>query len=175
MIGTVAVVLDPASIVDQLLASCESQPYAELAIATAWLRALAQLHQSHHWQAKGDPFYGDHLLYERLYNEVVPEIDRMAEKAVGLGTAELVNPVKLIRLTQFILESIYLVRPGIPQSSDLAVRSLHAEKCFLAGLVRLIRVLDTRRISTPGIENLLGEIADAHESHCYLLKQRIGV
>ena len=44
------------------------------------LRALALLHQTHHWLSDGPEYYADHLLFERLYNETVEEIDAIGER-----------------------------------------------------------------------------------------------
>ena len=41
----------------------------------AILRALHWSHWTLHWKVKGDPFYGDHLMYQRLYEAVVEEIN----------------------------------------------------------------------------------------------------
>ncbi len=162
------------ALVDQLLMQWDSQPYAELSVTIAWLRALSQIHQSHHWQASADPFYGDHLMFERLYNSVGDQIDSAAEKAVGMGTVDLVEPMKLIRQTELILAAVYFMRPGIPQPTDLASRSLNAEKCFLQALNRISDSLESRNLLTKGVDNMLADFADKHESNCYLLKQRCG-
>ena len=40
--------------------------YAPLAAFLAITEALQMIAHSHHWQTKGENFYGDHLLYQRL-------------------------------------------------------------------------------------------------------------
>src|SRR5271154_7037890 len=55
---------------------------AALYIAT--LKAMALIHQHNHWTTKGNAFYGDHLLFERLYNSTLKDLDLAAEKFVGL-------------------------------------------------------------------------------------------
>lgn len=54
------------------------------ALYIASLKALALIHQHSHWTAKGVTFYGDHLLFERLYNDTLELLDEAAEKFVGL-------------------------------------------------------------------------------------------
>lgn len=75
---------------------------AGLYIAT--LKAMALIHQNSHWTTKGIPFYGDHLLFERLYNSALEDLDLAAEKFIGLFgddclqyemQAELLNKVLL--------------------------------------------------------------------------------
>ena len=158
----------------QLVNEWQGLPYSELAVLLAWTKALATIHQTHHWEASGDPFYGDHLLYERLYNGVSAEVDTVAEKAVGMSTAGLVCPYKQTEQMIKILKVAYFERPGIPQSSDLADRSLHVEYCFQKVLKCVTASLEARGELTPGVDNMLADIADKHEQHCYLLKQRKG-
>jgi hypothetical protein len=164
----------PAELTEQLVSSWNLLPYSELSVALSWLKALSTIHQSHHWQAFSDPFYGDHLMYMRLYDAVQKDVDAMAEKAVGMGTIELVDPVKVLRHTEIILCAIYEARPGIPNPSDLAVRSLTAELQFLKALDRISQLLESRGLLTVGIDNQLAGLADLHEQNIYLLKQRLG-
>lgn len=164
-----------ANLCNQLLMQWEGQPYGELAVLTSWLKALASIHQSHHWQASADPFYGDHLMFDRLYSETNEMVDRVAEKAVGVGSLDLADPMRLIRQTDIIMSAIYFVRPGIPQPTDLAARSLHIEKCLLDAIICLVQSLETRGLMTLGVDNMMAELADKHEGHVYLLRQRCSV
>ena len=61
-------------------------PYSELSTLLGYLVYMAQLHHTNHWIASGDPFYGDHLLFDRLYSAANSEIDTLGEKVVGLGS-----------------------------------------------------------------------------------------
>src|ERR1039457_192217 len=54
------------------------------ALYIASLRAIALVHQLNHWSSKGDTFYGDHLLFERIYKSALEDLDLSAEKFVGI-------------------------------------------------------------------------------------------
>ena len=54
------------------------------------LRAIHWSHWTSHWQARGNPSYSDHLLFERLYKNLEEEIDTLAEKIVSYYGAEAV-------------------------------------------------------------------------------------
>jgi hypothetical protein len=60
----------------------------------------------------------------------------------------------------------------IPQSTDLAKRSMIAEMTFLKVIDHVMSSLDECGLLSNGIDNLLQGIADKHEGHVYLLKQR---
>lgn len=134
-------------------------------------RALAMILQTCHWQSSGDSFYGNHLLFERLYNDVLEEIDSLGERSVGLSD-ELAVDIK----SQFdgmgaFLKKLVPSAGSIPSQSDLIEVALNAEETFLGWVRMSIEVLEKDGSLTPGVENLLGGIADKHEEHVYLLQQ----
>lgn len=139
--------------------------------ATAAARALGIVLQTCHWQASGDAFYGNHLLFERLYNDVIGEIDSLGEKSVGMSDEMSVDIVSQYEGIGAFLKKLLSPRSDVPSSVDLLETALHAEKMFLGWLRMSIQVLEEDGTLTPGVENLLGGIADKHEEHVYLLQQ----
>lgn len=158
-------------VTENMIAEWGNVPYPQLSVAMVYLKFLYAVHQNHHWVASGDPFYGDHLLFQRLYEGVLGEIDSVAEKAIGLGCTENVN-LQLQTSQVMKLVSGYGMTSTIPQSSDLARRSLLAEMNFLAAMKHLCASLNDCCLMTHGLDNLLAGIEDKHEGHVYLLKQR---
>lgn len=157
--------------VENMLVEWGAAPYAQLSVILVKLRFLAMVHQTHHWTAKGDPFYGDHLLFDRLYNAVVAEVDDTAEKAVGLGGVDNVNlPLQLQQLSRLGQE--YGTAMALPVASDLARRSLAAEVGFLRCVAYCVCSLKETGTMTRGLDNMLAGMEDNHERHVYLLKQR---
>jgi len=157
--------------VDNMCSEWGSLPYPQLSVILVHLKFLASIHQNHHWTAKGDPYYGDHLLFERVYSSIPEEIDAIAEKAIGLGTPSNVDLAlqtsQLNRLVQG-----YGVMQTIPQPTELAKRSLAAEQHFLRVVAHLVDSMKEMGTLTRGLDNLLAGIEDKHEGHVYLLKQR---
>lgn len=151
-------------------------PYAELSVLLAQLRATQCIHQTHHWQARGDSFYGDHLLFQRLYEALNDEIDGIAEKAIGLGCVENVQlALQSSQTTRMIDDRAIAARavPGIPTQVDLAKKSLVAELTLLRFCALASQGLDDAGLLTRGLDNMLQGIEDTHEGHVYLLKQRV--
>lgn len=138
-----------------------------LASVAVTLRAVGLMHQAAHWQTKGPNFYGDHLLFERLYGAVGEEIDSVSEKAIALGDSILVCPVKSCELALDLL-SAFGRACDVPDADKLVKLSLEAER----GLLQVLKsaLLDD---VTDGVENLLQAVADKHEGHVYLLQQRL--
>lgn len=157
---------------DNMVAEWGDTPYPQLSVVLVHLKYLAVLHQNHHWTCVGDPYYGDHLLFERLYGNVPVEIDSIAEKAIGLGCTANVD-LQLVHSQLLKLISGSGSATMIPQSTDLAKKSLMAEMNFLAVMKHLCDSLKECGLMTHGLDNLLAGIEDKHEGHVYLLKQRI--
>jgi len=166
------VVVDGSNIViDNMISQWGAVQCAPLSVILVHLKFLNIVHQTHHWTAKGDSFYGDHLLFQRLYEGTNSEIDSIAEKAVGLGSIENVN-LKLVMTQVMQLVQTYASAMSIPQASELAKKSLAAEMCFIQCVKRCVEVLKESSELTSGVDNMLAGFVDAHESNVYLLKQR---
>ena len=171
--NTILVIGEYDSYVVDLCEHWSCLPYCELSVVLSALKSLASIHQSHHWQASGDPSYGDHLLFERLYNATNEHVDSIAEKAVGLGGEDLVCPVKLSEQSLFFTSQACTCNlNNIHLPKEIVMTSLEAEKHFINLLTKCYDSLKKSGMSTLGIENVLQGIADAHESHVYLLQQR---
>ena len=159
-----------AAVLEQGCAAYGNEPMCELAVLLSMLRSTSFIHQAHHWQTRGPQYYGDHLLYERLYTELAESIDGLAERAVGAGDYPLVNPVVS---SKQMSDMIRLVCNGSGQTPEqYVVQSLKSVAATL-GLLRLVYdALGKKKMLTHGIENLLQGVADKLEGQVYLLKQR---
>ena len=156
---------DMAAIIQHCLKLYPNQEYAELGVFLAFLRALTIVHQSHHWQTYGANFMGDHLLFERLYNETNAEVDVVAEKAVGVGGIELTNYFAQLHQIQHFLD-------GVAKGEALTTESRRAEIMLLVSGELILESLNQKGILTTGIEQAIGNVLDLHEGHLYLLQQR---
>jgi len=131
----------------------------------ARLRALFFIHWTAHWQASGPQEYGDHQLFSRLYTAIDAEIDGLAEKMVaGYGN----DAVDLNRGVLLMAKAIV----GAPGKG--VERSLAAEKAFQEWLKAAYEALEKADDLSLGMDNFLQGVADKHETHVYLLKQRAG-
>ena len=46
------------------------------------------VYQVSHWKVKGDDYYGDHLLLQRLYESAQDYVDQLGERLVGTNGFE---------------------------------------------------------------------------------------
>lgn len=146
-----------------------SDPIARLLAAT---RAVAMVHQAHHWQTRGSHYYGDHLLFERLYDGTNADIDALAERAVGAANdPRLVSVLPQIDATHRMAAA--LSPGGLLSPQAMVAKSLQAERAYLSALRTAYQQLEQSGRMTHGISNLLEGVADKHEGFVYLLQQRM--
>lgn len=144
------------------LARDYAQPLMRIILAI--LRAQYLSYQTSHWQARGPGGYGNHLLFQRLYEGVQEEIDTLGEKMVGyFGESAVDLDVSLDLITD--------MAGRWREAGDLFDRGLESES-ELQSALSIFR--DTWPKSTPmplGLDDWLAATANAHESNQYLLQQ----
>lgn len=159
-------------IVQHIKSDFADVPMGTVAALVAFLRAESMVHQAHHWQARGPNSYGDHLLFERIYNGVVEDLDKLAERVVGASHPILAQPVLHAKHVSAVVQSFYSGAPQSPTPDENAMLSLRATLHTLVLLKIVYGALEQQGRLSDGLDNLLQGIADNHEEHAYLLKQR---
>lgn len=143
--------------------------YADLAVWLGFLRALGMIHHSHHWQAMRASFYGDHLLLEKLYKTVQDEVDTVGEKVVGIDSPALTN-----YFLQMSHIKAFMKKVSSRDKSPLIV-SLESEILLIIVGELISDRLKESALFTSGLANMMGDILDRHETHVYLLNQRLAL
>ena len=162
------------AVLDHLMSDYgDGVPMRELAALLSFIQAETTIHQSHHWQTRGEPFFGDHLLFERIYNETYAQIDKLAERMVGSGHHVLAHPILLAKHCSLVVQSFYRDAGENSSSDTYPAFSLRATLRTLIALKVVYATLEKKDQLSHGIDNLLQDMADKHESHVYLLKQRV--
>jgi DNA-binding ferritin-like protein len=136
---------------------------AALYIAT--LKAIAFIHQHNHWTTKGVAFYGDHLLFERLYNSALENLDLAAEKFIGLTGDECVEYELQNSFLHKVL-SKYNNLEGSPIEMSLAV-----EKDFIKLSQDVYHCFEEAGRLSLGLDDMIMAIASKREESIYLLQQ----
>jgi DNA-binding ferritin-like protein len=120
------------------------------------MRALSLYYQNAHWLSKGDNFYSDHKLWERIYKKSVEEVDKIAEKAVGFGFE------------------------NVPAIEGLGLKLTPEEITIQQIMEKEVEFLNLLQTLEPqaehiGVQNLFEDLADSHEENLYLLRRRAAV
>jgi DNA-binding ferritin-like protein len=136
----------------------ENSDSAPLLDILAILTAQRQNYHIAHWTSSGSDFPEYHVLFGDFYDELTDEIDSIGEKIVGQFGSEAIDSSELTQAVQEYLEEWNDVDSSIE-------RGLESEKELQGAIETALE--DT----TPGIENLLQSIADAHEKNQYKLQQ----
>jgi DNA-binding ferritin-like protein len=131
------------------------------------LHSAEQHYELAHWKVCGDSFYGDHLLFERLYDNISDETDALAERLVGLCGHEVLHESRHLRVMYKFMDKWKSV-------SDCPFRrSLYIERSLVKFIEGLHRKMDQSGDLTLGLEDLLAGLASQHETHLYLIQQRL--
>lgn len=129
------------------------------------LQAMREAYQALHWSADGPSAYGDHLLFGRLYDKLVAEVDGLAEKLVGVTRNS--NTVFVTRQMDRMVNRLD------PSVHGTVTGMLQVERTFCQDAVPAAKaVLLSGGELSEGLDNFLQGLADAHEENVYLLQQR---
>jgi hypothetical protein len=145
-------------------ASIREEVLPMLRIVLAILRAQALSYQTSHWQARGPNYYGNHLLFERLYGSVQAEIDAIGEKLVGYFGVPAVDLEVSLTLINDMIERWHA-------EEDMVRRGLLSEQELQKALSFVFDVWPERSPMPIGLDDWLMATANAHESNIYLLQQ----
>lgn len=134
----------------------------------AAIRAERDFFQTIHWCAQGSNYYGDHLLYQRIYEGRGDEIDKIGELARLIGSDDTVDLMYTKNAEMHVLDKVSASGAGSPVTQAIALTE-HT--------LNLISQTNAQAAGHPynmGINNLLSTIAENHVAFLYLLRQRAG-
>lgn len=135
------------------------------ALYLATLKAITLIHQHNHWTTKGDSFYGDHLLFQRLYESASENVDSAAEKFMGLfGDKCLDYDLQVELLNKLLLK--YKNLEGSPVEMSLAI-----EKDFVKFSKVAYNCFEDEDKLTLGLDDMIMSTASQREESIYLLQQ----
>jgi starvation-inducible DNA-binding protein len=149
-----------------LSASPEQRAVAQASLSRilGMLRAMYLSYQTSHWQVRGPTFYGDHLLFQRLYESVAVQIDQIAEKVVGYFGPDGVGLASQGQLIQYSMERWN-------QEADHVLRGLQSEEDLQVLLQESYDAIKEAGAMTLGLDDWIMATANAHEENQYLLQQ----
>lgn len=138
-----------------------------------YLRFLRHWYETMHWNASGSSSYGDHLLYERLYDSTDANIDTLAEKIVqlfGAGALTAKGNLQCMNDAMSMAESCMNQSP-LGETPEVA---LVMERGLQDLLALVFEEMDYEGSLSMGLNDFLMSLASSHETHLYLLQQRLG-
>ena len=130
------------------------------------LRVLQIGVQEGHWTVKGQSYYGDHLLLQRIYTSVNDEIDGIGERIVAYAGPSYVD-------SDVITEKANTILRELRKRKDPIQQTLAAEEMLQVALRKTYDALKASGGLSLGLDDFLMGIASAHDTNRYLLKQRL--
>ncbi len=144
----------------------EQEVKASLCSLFGCLRALHWFHWTNHWKVFGATFYGDHLLFERMYTSVIEDIDTFAEKLVGTYGSEIMGSYG-----HFDAAGVHLLQWD-SSTDNLYQKALYAETRLQDQIRQTYEDAKSAGMLSFGMDDFLMALADSHETNIYLLRQR---
>jgi DNA-binding ferritin-like protein len=129
----------------------------------AVLNAVYWSHQHSHWQVKGDNYYGNHLLFQRLYENTQDEIDSLGEKLVAYFGEDAVAQKDIFDKTKKWMDKW--------DKEDPLKRGIVAEETLQKVFKTAYDSLKKKNDMSLGLDDFIMATANAHETHLYLLGQ----
>lgn len=143
--------------------SSKSSSKDELIELLAKLEALKLNYKANHWNSSGDKSYGNHLLFQRLYEAIDEDIDVLAEKITAYyGT----DSISAHNVSVKILENIKKINV-----KNMIEGSLSAEESLQENLKSVYKKMKDDNEMTLGLDDFIMALANKHETNIYLLKQ----
>ena len=137
------------------------------ALYIATLKGIALINQNSHWLSRGEAFYGKHLLFERIYNSALKDLDLAAEKFVGLFGDQCLN----YDLQTDLLHKVLLKYKNL---EEIPVEvALKVEKDFLKFSQEAYNTFEDEGVLTLGLDDALCAISNKREESVYLLQQTL--
>lgn len=128
-------------------------------------------HGAHHL-VRGESFAGDHVeIYGKIYQTIEDQIDGVIEKSIGLFGDECACPVRVTKMAAEMMDSY--PSPMKLNASGIAAVGLRIERDFLGLSQEAYDALEEMGAMTLGLDDMIMATANAHETHVYLLQQRI--
>ena len=138
----------------------------------AHLRALRQVYHTTHWNVSGGNYYGDHLLFQRLYAgegsgpTLDDQIDGLGERMVRYFGGHTVSD-------SIILPRMEQVASRAESESDPIRRAFQLEQDTHRAIESAYEALKATGHKTLGLDDFLMALADERDTVLYLLGQRL--
>lgn len=133
----------------------------------AILRGLHWTLWTTHWQVHGESYYGDHLLFERLYTGPLTEqIDGLGERMVAYFGVPSVNSHGVLARTSRYVDAWNRI-------SDPYKRALKGERELQSAIQVAYDEGKAGGVLSLGLDDFLMSLSNEHDTNIYLLQQRL--
>lgn len=129
------------------------------------LRSMQLYYHNCHNLVKGPTFLPDHELFGEFYPALESDYDSAAERAIGLFNEPL---------------DLNVILPAISKNLEAVLSNYNDNNSMLQGsvvleheLLKIVNLIDSDPLSSPGVKQLVGDIADKSEARLYKLNQRL--
>lgn len=132
----------------------------------AMLRASYMTYRTDHWSTEGPNFYGNHLLFQRIYEETEKHVDATGEKIVGYWGSDAVEQDDQAKRVEHWMRKF-------GKSRDPLRSSLLAAKTLRDWISKTYKTLEDEGSLSLGLDDFLMAMSSDKDTHIYLLQQAL--
>jgi starvation-inducible DNA-binding protein len=140
----------------------KSQYYLELQRVFASEFSFYLKTANFHWNVEGQLFYELHLMFERIYNEVLESIDTYAEE---LRALQITTPASLSAFSRLT----YISDENMPGDWKSMLQELLMDSDTMAMKFQQLFMV-AEEFGDHGLSNFLADRQDAHKKHSWMLR-----
>ncbi len=129
----------------------------------ALARTMVLVFQHSHWKCKGSNFYGNHLLFSRIYDDAGDIVDSIAEKLIGVFGNESLKHSEQVSNMSEVFEQF--------SGEDHFSNSLGIAELFLQLSEDVYNRIKEMNEMTLGLDDMIMAHSSKVEEFVYLLKQ----
>jgi DNA-binding ferritin-like protein len=137
------------------------------ALYVAALKGIYLIEQHSHWTTQGNDFYGDHLMFQRLYEAAQEDLDLAAEKFIGLFGVDCLD----YSMQADLVHKVLLKYKGV---EDPLNKCIAVEEEFVKFSKAAYDCFEKEGKMTLGLDDMVMSIASKREESLYLLRQAKG-
>ncbi len=136
---------------------------SEAAFATTFAFYLKS--HNYHWNVRGQDFYENHLLFERIYEEVYDCVDTFAE---FLRAMDFNSPGTLVEI-----ERLSLVKSdnALPDAKEMVANLLASNALVISALTKAYD--NANKDGELGVSNFIQDRLGAHGKHQWMLRSSL--
>lgn len=135
-------------------------------VLLSMLAALKDHFQNLHWKAKGENFYSDHKLFQKVYESFDDDYDTWAEKIITIYGADTIDIVKLSEAKTALLS-----RWNNKLNSHI-LRTVGPINELQTTIKSVYETMSDKEHLTLGADDFLMALADKQDKNHYMLLRR---
>ena len=121
-----------------------------------------KLHR-YHWYVQGHHFYGLHVLFEKLYDEMAEDLDEIAERVLAIGGKPLAT------MQKYLSETTLKEAQADDKETEI-LKQLHEDYGQIIKEIKEMGISLAEEVHDEGTIDMLVGFMKKYEKHCWMFR-----